>query len=407
MAATISTVPQYSRMVDDQGVEMQPEHASHMGVSELTPLNYTHLAQQSLSQSQPSSGIKTGVTTAIEHSKWPVAILAGLVLTAVALVAAVVAANPGIFHTESKTQFLLVGDWGRDGTQNQSAVAALMATVADAVRPDFILSVGDNFYESGLLSVNDPQFMSSFTNVYNAPSLQVPWHAVLGNHDYGECWTEEECAVARAQCSGLPECYLSPLHQLDVFLWEQDWRWHCERNFKLSLGNDAVDLFFIDTNPGIIDYRTAAFANNTGGILQQSWQENLLELETQLARSTAQWKLVIGHHPVRRNNRPNNNMDLLPTLEPMLEKYGVQAYFCGHEHNLQYLHQQDSSVHYVVSGGGSLTDYAPIVHFDNGGSRFQYWGSGFVSCLVEGRSLRCDFYGITQRRPVYSIQVYA
>lgn len=108
MAATISTVPQYSRMVDDQGVEMQPEHASHMGVSELTPLNYTHLAQQSLSQSQPSSGIKTGVTTAIEHSKWPVAILAGLVLTAVALVAAVVAANPGIFHTESKTQFLLV-----------------------------------------------------------------------------------------------------------------------------------------------------------------------------------------------------------------------------------------------------------------------------------------------------------
>lgn len=41
-----------------------------------------------------------------------------------------------------------VGDWGRDGTQNQSAVAALMATVADAVRPDFILSVGDNFYES-------------------------------------------------------------------------------------------------------------------------------------------------------------------------------------------------------------------------------------------------------------------
>lgn len=33
--------------------------------------------------------------------------------------------------------------------------------------------------------------------------------------------------------------------------------------------------------------------------------------------------------------------------------------------------------------------------------------AGFVSCLVEGLSLSCDFYGITQRRPVYSIQVYA
>ena len=113
-----------------------------------------------------------------------------------------------------------------------------------------------------------------------------------------------------------------------------------------------------------------------GGILQQSWQENLLELEAQLARSAAQWKLVIGHHPVRRNNRPDNNMDLLPTLEPILDKHGVQAYFCGHEHNLQYLHQQNSSVHYVITGGGSLTDYTPIVHYDNGGSQFQYWGSG-------------------------------
>lgn len=120
----------------------------------------------------------------------------------------------------------------------------------------------------------------------------------------------------------------------------------------------------------------SVFGLPAGGILQQSWQENLLELEAQLARSTAQWKLVIGHHPVRRNNRPDNNMDLLPTLEPILMKYGVQAYFCGHEHNLQYMHQQDSSVHYVISGGGSLTDYTPIVHYDNGGSQFQYWGSG-------------------------------
>lgn len=72
-------------------------------------------------------------------------------------------------------------------------------------------------------------------------------------------------------------------------------------------------------------------------------------------------------------------MDLLPTLEPILQKYGVQAYFCGHEHNLQHMHQLNSSVHYVITGGGSLTDYTPIVHYDNGGSQFQYWGSGKTS----------------------------
>ena len=42
------------------------------------------------------------------NSKWPVAILAGLVLLAVGLVAAVIAANPGIFQREFKAQFLLV-----------------------------------------------------------------------------------------------------------------------------------------------------------------------------------------------------------------------------------------------------------------------------------------------------------
>ncbi len=41
-----------------------------------------------------------------------------------------------------------VGDWGREGMQNQTAVAALMAQVADSQKPDFILSMGDNFYES-------------------------------------------------------------------------------------------------------------------------------------------------------------------------------------------------------------------------------------------------------------------
>lgn len=52
--------------------------------------------------------------------------------------------------------------------------------------------------------------------------------------------------------------------QLDVALWEQDWRWHCERSFMLTLGNGVADIFFIDTNSAIKDYQTSAFANNTG-----------------------------------------------------------------------------------------------------------------------------------------------
>ena len=41
-----------------------------------------------------------------------------------------------------------VGDWGRLGRYNQSAVAALMGRKAALEQPDFIISTGDNFYES-------------------------------------------------------------------------------------------------------------------------------------------------------------------------------------------------------------------------------------------------------------------
>ena len=45
---------------------------------------------------------------------------------------------------------------------------------------------------------------------------------------------------------------------------------------------------------------------------------------------------------------------LVRTLKPMLEKYGVAAYYCGHDHNLQHL--TDSPVEYYVVGAGHLID---------------------------------------------------
>ncbi len=45
-------------------------------------------------------------------------------------------------------------------------------------------------------------------------------------------------------------------------------------------------------------------------------------------------------------------------LRPVLERQGVQAYFCGHEHNLQALRAPGEATQHVVSGGGSqVSDY--------------------------------------------------
>ena len=43
---------------------------------------------------------------------------------------------------------------------------------------------------------------------------------------------------------------------------------------------------------------------------------------------------------------------LVKCLRLLLIKYNVTAYFCGHDHTMQHLHENDSSVEYFVSGAG-------------------------------------------------------
>ena len=51
-----------------------------------------------------------------------------------------------------------------------------MGRVGDDLGIEFVVSVGDNFYETGLTGVDDPAFAASFTDIYTAPSLQTTWY---------------------------------------------------------------------------------------------------------------------------------------------------------------------------------------------------------------------------------------
>lgn len=55
-----------------------------------------------------------------------------------------------------------------------------MGNVGEKMNVDFIVSTGDNFYDSGLIDEEDPAFYDSFTNVYTALSLQKQWYS--GKH---------------------------------------------------------------------------------------------------------------------------------------------------------------------------------------------------------------------------------
>lgn len=54
---------------------------------------------------------------------------------------------------------------------------------------------------------------------------------------------------------------------------------------------------------------------------------------------------------------------------------GAQAYFCGHEHNLQLLRMDNGTTHYVISGAGSRSNYSDD-SWNPEGNLFHHMGSG-------------------------------
>lgn len=225
--------------------------------------------------------------------------------------------------------FLVFGDWGRNGEKDQADVARQMGVVAKNIDAQFVLAVGDNFYEDGVVSVDDPQWQTSFEKVYTAESLQVPWYAILGNHDYR---LNAEAQIEYSQKSK---------------------RWNMPaRYYKRveKVGDKAtVEFFYIDTMPMAVK----SGEHDTGGrnAGHQDVPKQLAWLEAALAASTAPWKIVVGHHPVYSGGEHGDTSYIVEHVLPLMQNYGVQAYFNGHDHDLQHL--QAGKINLFCSGAGS------------------------------------------------------
>jgi len=230
--------------------------------------------------------------------------------------------------------FLVVGDWGRNGTQNQQPVANQMNRTALKENTQFVISTGDNFYETGVQSITDSQWGTSFEKVYSGIGLQNDWLVALGNHDY----------------QGNPQA------QIDYSLKSPRWKMP-SRYFTLVKAIDEttkVRLVFIDSTPFITEYLQNPKAYSD--IAKQNTQKQLIWLDSVLTNAKEKWKIVIGHHPIYSAGFGHGNQDeLISQIKPILEKNHVQMYFCGHSHSSQYLKRSDSSVDYVVAGAGSST----------------------------------------------------
>ena len=264
---------------------------------------------------------------------------------------------------EPALNFLAVWDWGRDGAFNQREVAQQMGLTADRLKAKFIVSVGDNFYEAGVQSVSDPQWKSSFEDIYTAPSLQVPWYVILGNHDYrGESQAQLDYSKTSTR-------------------WRLPKRWYSYT--QTALDGTTAEFFMLDTSPFIqIYYVDQAKDTKVAG---QNPDAQLAWLENALTKSTAEWKIVIGHHPVYSGGHHGGQPELVEKLDPILQRHRIPLYMNGHDHDLQ--HVAKGATHYVCTGAGSKMRSA----CDTEGSDFCSLQSGFVACSLTRNTLKVAY----------------
>ena len=109
-------------------------------------------------------------------------------------------------------------------------------------------------------------------------------------------------------------------------------------------------------------------------------------LDQALGASTAPWKLVVGHHPIYSAGLGHGSEpDLITTLLPILQRHKVQAYFCGHDHDLQHLKTGD--LHLILSGGGS--EHSPV--FPIAESQFGRSASGFALASIRANEMQIRY----------------
>jgi len=266
--------------------------------------------------------------------------------------------------------FLVVGDWGRNGASHQREVAMQMGQAGAGLGSRTVFSVGDNFYEDGVQSATDPQWRTSFEDIYTAGALQVPWYVALGNHDY----------------RGVPQA------QLDYAKTSARWRMP-SRYYKVS-GSEVeaphVDFFVVDTSPLVHKYRENVHSVIAQNVASQDVDAQIKWLDQELGRSTAAWKLVVGHHTIYSGGSGHGDTpETQELIDPLLKKHGVQAYINGHDHDLQHIRR--GSVDYLCCGAGS--EVRPVKAID--GTLFCAARSGFAALRCEPAALSVEFRDYT------------
>lgn len=275
----------------------------------------------------------------------------------------------------SSHDFMVIGDWGGVPvwpyrTPGETHVAEQLGRVAGKVDAAYTLSLGDNFYLKGVVSVDDSRFRTTFEDVFASPNLRGENHfrVLGGNHDHlGNCSAQ-------------------------VAYSERSERWHFPSlyyDFVEKLGSGVrVHHVMIDTVllAGQSSHPSTGLplpgSEYPGPASTEAAEEQWRWINATLAASTADYLVVAGHFPVWSICEHGPTALLVQRLRPLLEAARASVYLAGHDHCAEHLDEGRGVQYHGVGAGDSVDGSTKHRGAVPGGALKWHYGAGVVGRLV-------------------------
>jgi acid phosphatase len=250
---------------------------------------------------------------------------------------------------------LVLGDWGT-GEEGQRHVARMIAVIHGADPPDFVITVGDNFYPNGVESVDDPLWSRAFEDIYRGPFWDVlTFRPTLGNHDY-----EGDASAQLDYSNRNPRWdFPAPYYAYSV----------------ATPDGGRVLLMALDSEP--------IHRQKEGSRIQLQWVDSVLK------HSDHDRVVVYGHHPVVSDGPHGDSEEMLDEVLPLLLP-GADVYLSGHDHVMD-LRPLPGGLMQAVCGNGAGADHAYMAPL-NPVSIVTFTGAGWCLLKIWKEVLAIELY---------------
>jgi tartrate-resistant acid phosphatase type 5 len=285
--------------------------------------------------------------------------------------------QPSTRTTANQVRFAVIGDFGKAGP-NEAQVANLVKSW----QPEFIVTLGDNNYESGAAETMDAnigqyyhEYIYPYKGSYGPGSPdENRFFPALGNHD----WGNRNALAIRCVASSCTGPYF------DYFTLPGN-----ERYYDFIKG--PVHFFVLSSD-----------LHEPDGIGMNSVQA--VWLQQAVAASTAPWQLAFLHHaPYSSGARHGSNEQ----MQWPYQAWGIDGVLAGHDHHYERL-VVDGLVYFVNGAGGKevrpetipITGTQSIYTATLGAMRVEANAISLTFQYLDINHTLVDSYTITQTVPI-------